>query len=400
MIELIMALGFVISQMAVFGAAYHNGLRAGRFATVSAIGYIAAWIFGELIVSASVGEKAPLGSALGWIAVSFAGIAFLKPKPQQSQDPTGILKAVWALSWRGILAVMLASWCGALADFFVFFLTGLLRINLAPRFLDMTVYAAYIATCIVLSLLLFHLATKNRLGAVHSRLTLILRQESVAGGSNRMTSYMRLLGINLVILLALGLLYFGLKVHSYRGTVKNAKVLICSLGDNPLLTQTAERDAEIYRRHFPTVSVLKAEKLTDLLSALKSGNFNILHLVKDFDRDGRLIERQATYADVAPLFELCRAKHLLFVYLAGGIPQKNQAAVYKSTGAARIGHDFPLVITTDRGTEFSLFLDRLLQAIANGEFLGNAWLEVRPQDSGSGAPQPAVDRGPRAVVLL
>jgi hypothetical protein len=211
---------------------------------------------------------------------------------------------------------------------------------------------------------------------------------------------LRIGGIVLGILLVLVVLFFLLKVYSYKRTVKAASVLICSLGERPLLAQEAEQDAEIYRRHFPAVRVLKAEKLTDLLSALKSEDFHILHLVNDFAEDGSLVESQSTRADITPLFELCRAKNLLFVYLAGDIPVNNQNAVYGSTHAARIGHDFPLVITTDRGTEFSLFLDRLLHEIASGEFLGNAWLKVRPQDIGPGAPQPAVDPGPKAVVVL
>jgi hypothetical protein len=146
--------------------------------------------------------------------------------------------------------------------------------------------------------------------------------------------------------------------------------------------------------------VLKAEKLTDLLSVLKSEDFHILHLVNDFAEDGGLVESQATRAAITPLFELCRTKHLLFVYLAGDIPESNQGAVYDSTHAARIPHDFPLVITINRGTEFSSFLDRLLHEIAKGKMFGNAWLTVRPQDAGQGAPQPKVDPGPQAVVVL
>ena len=216
-----------------------------------------------------------------------------------------------------------------------------------------------------------------------------------------------ILGIVLGILVTFWLLRIGLNLYSYRATVKNARVLICVLGESSLLAQTAEQDAEIYRRHFPTVSLLKAEKLSSLLSALESGNFNILHLVNDFNEDGSLVEGQATHADVAPLLELCRAKNLLFVYLAGDIPEKNRTttleslgAVYKSHGGGRVGRNLPLVITMDRGTEFGLFLDRLLREIASGKFLGNAWLKIRPQDMGSGAPQPAVDPGPWAIVTI
>jgi hypothetical protein len=109
-----------------------------------------------------------------------------------------------------------------------------------------------------------------------------------------------------VVKIILGLLFYPFKVHSYRRTVKNARALICSLGESPLLVQEAEQDAELYRRHFPTVRMLKAEKLTDLLSVLRSEDFNILHLVNAFAEDGSLVESQATRADITPLFQLCR----------------------------------------------------------------------------------------------
>jgi hypothetical protein len=267
--------------------------------------------------------------------------------------------------------------------------------------LYITVSAIYVATCVALSFLLFRLATKNRLGPAHAGLLLILRQKPEAGGLKwTMTRFILLSGLALGILLALVIFHFALRIYDYQATVKNATVLVCSLGKNPLLTQQAEQDAEIYRRHFSRVTVLKAEKLTDLLSALESGNFNILHLVNNFDGNGRFVEGHSTHADVAPLLKLCRAKNLLFVYLAGDIPEKYQAAVYKSTDAPFLGRELNLVITTDRGTGFSLFLDRLLREIASGESLGSAWLKIRPQDTGPGAPQPTVDHGPKAVVVL
>jgi len=190
------------------------------------------------------------------------------------------------------------------------------------------------------------------------------------------------------------------RLKSYRETIKDGKVLVCSLGEKPLVAALAEKDAEIYKRYFPTVNVLKAEKLDEILAALRASDFNILHLVNDYTEEGRLEEIQSEGVDIKPLFLLSRFRNLDFVYLAGNIAAEKQEATFESIEAARIAHDFPLVGTIDRGTEFSSFLDQLLQEIVDGKFLANAWLAVRPQDASGGAEQPRVDPGPQAVVTL
>ncbi|MCP3960050.1 MAG: tetratricopeptide repeat protein [bacterium] len=171
-------LAFVASEIALSAAAAHFGLRAVRFAIVGGIGYITAWIFGVLFVSEFAGEKAPLGLALGWIGVCFAATAFLKSRPAQPEEPAGTLAAVWALSWRGIFAVMLACVCGVRADFFAFYLAGLLGVPFESILLYLIVVGVYIVTCFALSFLLFLVATKRGLGAVHSAVVPILRRES------------------------------------------------------------------------------------------------------------------------------------------------------------------------------------------------------------------------------
>ena len=208
--------------------------------------------------------------------------------------------------------------------------------------------------------------------------------------------------IDLIILLGfvilVGLLY--IRYDIYKLIVRDASALVCSLGDNLALVEAVERDADVYRGHFPTVEVFKAPKLVDLLATLSPGDFRILHILGEFAGDGMLVEAQGARADVTPLFELCRRKRFLFVYFGGNIPAENRNAVFKRTGAARVGHDFPLVMTTDRGTEFYSFLDRLLREFGKRTVLREAWLRIRPQDADPGAPQPTVDSGPKALLFL
>jgi hypothetical protein len=209
-----------------------------------------------------------------------------------------------------------------------------------------------------------------------------------------------------LIILVLGFIviaFFGFlifRAQIYKLIVRDARVLVCSLGDNPTLIEEVEGDAEIYRNHFPAIEVFTAPKLVDLLETLLAGDSRILHIISEFAEDGMLVEAQGTRANVSPLFDLCRTKKLLFVYFGGNIPEENRGAVFDHASAARVGHDFPLVVTTDRGTEFYSFLDGLLREIGKGLMLGNAWLKLRPQDAGPGAPQPTVDPGPEARLLL
>jgi len=204
----------------------------------------------------------------------------------------------------------------------------------------------------------------------------------------------------IILLVVLGTVLLGFKYQIRNMILRDARVLACGLGANPALAEDAESHADIYRRHFPYVEVLKTSKLADLLATLTAKDFRILHLVSEFSADGQLVETEETRADVTSLFELCRSKRLMFVYFGGNIPGENRDAVFKRTGAARVPHDFPLAITTERGAAFDSFLDQLLQQIANGKMIGNAWLTLRPQDAGPGAPQPAVDLGPKGLLLL
>jgi hypothetical protein len=112
--------------------------------------------------------------------------------------------------------------------------------------------------------------------------------------------------------IAFSFLVFGYQI--YKIIARDARVLVCSLGDNPTLVEEVEGDADIYRNHFPAIEVFKAPKLVDLLATLSTGDFRILHFLCEFADDGTLVEAEETRADVAPLFNLCRTKKLLFVY--------------------------------------------------------------------------------------
>src|ERR1044071_9244469 len=112
----------------------------------------------------------------------------------------------------------------------------------------------------------------------------------------------------LLVFLIPALLYFRNDI--YKLILREASALVCCLGENPALAETVESDADVYRGHFPTVEVLEAPKLVDLLETLSLGEFRVLHILSEFADDGMLVEVQEVRTDVAPLFELCRRKKL------------------------------------------------------------------------------------------
>lgn len=200
-----------------------------------------------------------------------------------------------------------------------------------------------------------------------------------------------------IAIVLIAIVRFKLQIHGL--IVRDARVLVCSLGDHPALVENVERDAEVYRSHFPDVEVVRASKLADLLTTLSAGDFRVLHIVSEFAGDGLMVEAQGGRAEVASLFRLCREKKLLFAFFGGEIPDENQRAVFDRARAARIRRDVPLIITTARRAGFSFFLDELLRWLDKGVGLEKAWFLARPRDASPGAPQPASDPGPEVHLL-
>jgi len=203
-----------------------------------------------------------------------------------------------------------------------------------------------------------------------------------------------LICVGVVALLAV---LFSVRMGQIRKKVETAPVLVCALGTDDLLLAQAERDAEVYRRHYPSVTFLEVSTVPELAEAVKAGPFRILHVLSVFTEEGALVQADGTTGDVARLFEVGDRK-LILVFFAANTPS-DRSGIYKVTHQAFSRHRIEHIITSTRGEEFEPFLDQLLREYKTTGIMGIAWGNVRPQDLGF-APAPQPDPGPEAVLVI
>lgn len=200
--------------------------------------------------------------------------------------------------------------------------------------------------------------------------------------------------VGVVALLAV---LFTVRMSQIRKTVETAPILVCALGADDLLLDQAERDADVYRRHFSSVTLLEVSTVQELLEAVDAGQFRILHLLSAFTEEGTLVQADGSTNDVAPIFQIGDGK-LILVFFAADTPN-DRGRIYEVTHQAFSRNRIEHVITSARGEEFAPFLDHLLREYRTKGIMGIAWGNVRPQDLGF-APAPQPDPGPEAVLVI
>jgi hypothetical protein len=147
--------------------------------------------------------------------------------------------------------------------------------------------------------------------------------------------------------------------------------------------------------------MVKARDFMTLFGSLGSGRFNIIHLLAEYDENGNLIDETGQALPVTAAYESFKAPYRLFFYFASSIGTERKEALNSILHRTRDSHKggpLDIVITIERGAAFADFLNQLLSEFKEGRLLNEAWLRIRPQDMG--APAPADEKGPWALLLL
>ena len=114
-----------------------------------------------------------------------------------------------------------------------------------------------------------------------------------------------------------------------------------------------------------------------------------------------LIDSAGSTVDISSIFSaLEESEGLYFLFLANSIGEEREEAFRELSSSFKPFNTrrTQVALISERGDEFGDFLEKLLQEVAGGKFLANAWLKVRPHDIGGG-PQPEDDPGPSGVVM-
>ena len=165
---------------------------------------------------------------------------------------------------------------------------------------------------------------------------------------------------------------FGLFGKS-KGTIKNPKVLIASVGS--VGSSLIAEDREIYESYFSEIETYHADNLSAFYQFLQGRTFDVLHLFASVDSN-HTIENESGLR----FFEhLSRTNVKLFV-LANNNEADNLLPFFSQSKSAGVA-PMNLVMTLDRkGKRFSSFFKSVLGHMIEGKTMPQAWVKVAPQN--------------------
>jgi hypothetical protein len=186
-----------------------------------------------------------------------------------------------------------------------------------------------------------------------------------------------------------------------RDPIKNPQPIVLTLGSGVNLRESADHDFNVYRKIFPNVKALSIASIYHLRSALYDKPYHMIHIINNFDSDGRVIWEDGVSGEILDIFEACADSDSFFVFLASGfeIRERQGEFIMEIVNAHSLLEEpsFSLAVIFERGSKFDSFLKRFLKKMQRGEPPLAAWFDIRPQDAG--APPPAVDPGPEGFIL-
>ena len=165
---------------------------------------------------------------------------------------------------------------------------------------------------------------------------------------------------------------FGLRLP---GEVTGTKVLACSLGSK--FTDLLTSDSKIYSSFYHATTNKEFSSVGELLATIGQ-RYDVVHLLCDVSPDGVISdERGGTISGTSLIEKSCKAD-LKLLWVASENKPESYIKGFK-TGGNRIN----LVMTISRnGSNFSLFLKKLLSKLCSGETMPTAWAKLAPQGPG------------------
>jgi len=188
------------------------------------------------------------------------------------------------------------------------------------------------------------------------------------------------------ILIVLILIVLSMLRQRTANVVKNTRVLVCSLGNDPTITQQTNEDCEVYKHHYVLVEKHTDLLTTQLLTLLTEGGYKTVHLLAKYDQLGNILDRDSGPLTPGELFKAGNQGKIKLLYLAGdGSPKTDIAKLLLDAYEASL-RGFMVVFTKNRGPYFARFLNNLVARLATGVGLILAWGLLRPQDFGGQKP--------------
>jgi len=159
--------------------------------------------------------------------------------------------------------------------------------------------------------------------------------------------------------------------HSHEEVV-SSKVLVCSL--DPKFAELLDADRNSYGRFYPNSTAASFAGIQELLAAIGKG-YDIVHLFCDASPEGIITDKSGAAITGTNLIQKCCDSGVKLLWVAS---ENKPDAYIRDFKAA--GKSLNLVMTINRkGSQFSVFLEKLLSKMSLGDTMPVAWVAISPQ---------------------
>lgn len=154
--------------------------------------------------------------------------------------------------------------------------------------------------------------------------------------------------------------------------VVSSKVLVCSL--DPKFAELLDADRNSYGQFYPNSTAASFADIQELLAAIGKG-YDIVHLFCDASSEGIITDNSGAAITGTNLIQMCCDSDVKLLWVAS---ENKPDAYIKGFKAA--GKSLNLVMTINRkGSQFSVFLEKLLSKMSLGDTMPVAWVAISPQ---------------------
>ena len=159
--------------------------------------------------------------------------------------------------------------------------------------------------------------------------------------------------------------------HSHEDVV-SSKVLVCGL--DPKFAELLNADRNSYSQFYPNPTATTFTGVQELSAAIGKG-YDIVHLFCDASPEGKITDNSGGIITGTNLIQMCCDSDVKLLWVAS----ENKPDAYVK-GFKAAGKPLNLVMTINRkGTQFSVFLEKLLSKMSVGETMPVAWVAISPQ---------------------
>lgn len=156
-------------------------------------------------------------------------------------------------------------------------------------------------------------------------------------------------------------------------TKRTGGVLILTFGSDPNLLQEGETDDSIYIKYSKRIQTVNCHTVFQIVDVIKLCKPEVLHLLAEFNHAGALVDSEGdilNLSDIMKLSESCGTQ-LIFLASENDFENIDNKIIDSKT--------LTIMTILQRNKHYPVFLEKLLEGIANTKSFAMAYVGIAPQ---------------------